>query len=235
MNVPEFRYFIFTTALILGAAAQAAAQECIGISPTARGYFAYGVEGTDGATGEGFTLGVRIGQAGLQLHRRTLEPVSVADDIESLHAQVAVPLSKKVPLCAIGGIGWTGYDTDRIFSWGTDVDGNTVQTGTAGGPYLQLRAPIGLAIGKELKVTERFRVAGFVSNSVVYDFERVDSHEAGRRLERHSLGFAANLGLSLNYGRIMLRPSLYHFTTLRQSYDQYNDFPFASLQLGVRF
>jgi hypothetical protein len=221
---------------LFATAGPAIAQECLGLSATSRGYFSYGFEGTDGATGEGFTVGVRLGQGALQLQRRTLEPVSVVDDIESVNAQVAWPVTKKLPICVVAGLAWTGYDTDRINSWSTDIEGNVVQSGTAGGPYLRLRVPLGISIGKELKLTKRFSVGGFLNNSLLYDYERFDSAVMDRELKRNGFGVAATGGLSLNYSRLMLRPTFTHFTTLNgKSFDEYNDFPFLSIQLGVRF
>lgn len=221
---------------LFASAGPAMAQECLGLSSTSRGYFSYGFEGTDGATGEGFTLGVRLGQGAVQLQRRTLEPASVVDDIESLNAQIAWPITKKLPLCVVTGLAWTGYDTDRINMWSTDGNGNVVQSGTEGGPYLQLRVPLGVSIGKELKLSKRFSVGGFLNNSLLYDYERFDSVSQDRELTRNGFGVAATAGLSLNYSRIMLRPTFTHFSTLNgRSFDEYNDFPFLSIQLGVRF
>jgi hypothetical protein len=225
----------FTAMAILVGAAPVAAQECIGISSNARGYFTYGLEGTDGATGEGFTLGVRVGSGSLQLQRRTLEPTSVIDDIESLQAQVTVPVAKKVPVCIIAGIGWTGYDTGEIFSWSTDGEGNTTQSGRAGGPYMQLRVPVGIAIGKEFKFTQRLAFAPFASNSFMYDYERFESVQLDRQMHEHGIGMVSAVGFSLSYGRFMLRPSLTNIADLNGSFDRYNDFPFLSLQLGVKF
>ena len=225
----------FAAAVMLVSATQVAAQECIGISSTARGYFTYGLEGTDGATGEGFTLGVRVGSGSLQLQRRTLEPSSVIDDIESLQAQVAVPVAKKVPVCIVAGIGWTGYDTGEIFSWSTDGDGNTTQSGRAGGPYMQLRVPVGIAVGKEFKFTQRLAFAPFLSNSFMYDYERFESVQLGRNMHEHGVGMVSAVGFSLSYGRFMLRPSLTNTADLNGSFDRYNDFPFLSVQLGLKF
>ena len=221
--------------LVVGVTTTAAAQECVGIPQDTRGYFSYGMEGTDGATGEGFTVGVRLGQGLLQVQRGTLEPVTVVDDIESLHLQGAYPISKKLPVCLTAGFGWTGYDTDRINGWSTDGQGNITHDGTAGGPYLRLRMPVGISLGKEFKVSENTSAVGFVSNSLLYDFERYERPSFGRE-QRHAFGVAAAVGVTLNYRRIMLRSSLSNFTTLNgNSVDQYNDFPFMSLQLGIKF
>lgn len=227
--------------LILGAvawtltlSASAAAQQCLGLSNSARGYFAYGFEGTDGASGEGFTLGLRLGGGSVQLQRRTLEPVNLVDDMETLQGLGAVPVLKQLPLCATAGLGWTGYDDDRVNVFGTDAEGNLIQRGTAAGPYLKLQVPVGLALGKELELSSKFAVGGFVNPSLVYEYEKYESFN-GNTETRSGVGLGFTTGLTMSYSRVMLRSTLTSLSSHNYTLNGYNNFPFLSVQLGVKF
>jgi hypothetical protein len=228
------RLILSAIAMTLVLSAHAAAQQCLGLSNSARGYFTYGFEGTDGASGDGFTLGLRFGNGSVQLQRRTLEPVNLVDDMETLQGLGAVPVTKTLPLCATLGLGWTGYDDDRINGSGTDVEGNLIQRGTAAGPYTRIQAPLGVALGKELQIGSKFAVGGFVNPSLVYEFERYESF-TGTREERSSLNLGFTAGLSMSYSRIMLRSALSSLSSHNYTLNGYNNFPFLSLQLGVKF
>ena len=225
-----------TTALVctLALSARAAAQECLGLSAENKGYFSYGVEGTDGASGEGFTLGLRVGSGSVQLLRRTLEPVNLVDDMETVQGIVAVPLRVRLPLCVTAGFGWTGYDDDRVNVFGNDEEGNLIQRGTAAGPYLRLQAPVGVALGRELRLSSKIAVGGFVNPALVYEYEKYESFN-GDTVTRGGLGLGITTGVSASYGRLMLRSTLSSLSSRNYTLNGYNNFPFLSLQLGVKF
>jgi hypothetical protein len=228
------RWAAGTLVLTMWSPAQVAAQECLGLSASSRGYFSYGFEGTDGATGEGFTLGLRLGSGSVQLQRRELEPVGLVDDMQTLQALGAVPISRRMPLCATGGLTWTNYDDDRINAFGNDAEGNLIQRGTASGPYLRLQSPVGVALGKELRVGDKFAVGGFVNPSLVYEFERYESFD-GSINSRDGVGLGFTAGMSMSYSRLMLRSTLSSLSSRNYTLNGFNNFPFLSLQLGVKF
>ena len=215
-------------------ATTAAAQQCLGLSDSARGYFAYGFEGTDGATGEGFTLGLRLGTSSVQLQRRSLEQVNLVDEMETLQGLAAVPINKRLPLCATAGLAWTGYDDDRVTVFGTDAEGNFIQRGLAAGPYTRLQAPVGVALGKELQLASKFAVGGFVNPSLVYEFEKYESF-SGATDQRSGVGLGFTAGLSMSYSRVMLRTTLSSLSSHNYTLNGFNNFPFLALQLGVKF
>jgi hypothetical protein len=214
--------------------AEATAQECLGITAGSRGYFSYGVEGTDGATGETFTVGLRLQDFTMQFQKRTLKPSLMVDDLDRTELQVAYPLARKIPLCIVGGFSWSAYDTDQVFGWGTDENGNTTTHGRAGGPYSQLRVPIGISLGKEFTLTEKFRVATFVQNSVLFEAESGEAFD-GTRIHQKTLGLGVTAGLNASYGRLLLRSTISNTRMLDSSLGFYNDYPYMSLQLGVKF
>jgi hypothetical protein len=229
-----------TAALALGLAAtisaEAAAQECLGISAGSRGYVSYGVEGTDGVTGQAATVGLRLSDFNVQLHGRLMDPGGtsfsggVTGSVKTIEAQVAYPITKKVPLCVFAGLGWTNYKLER-----TGFFGGTEPT-TETGPFTQLQVPIGISLGKEFRVTERFRVSGFVQNAALYRFERYDSGLASGGYRTHNtLGLGVTVGAGLSYGPLMLRSTISNHKTLNNSVGLYDDFPYMSLQLGVKF
>src|SRR5687767_7899501 len=113
------RVMIGTVACAFGVVGNAAAQECLGISPGTRAYASYGVEGTDGITGQALTVGFRASDFTVQLHGRLMEPNALvltpgggksARDMKTVQLQLAYPITKKLPLCVFGGLGWTNYD-----------------------------------------------------------------------------------------------------------------------------
>jgi len=214
--------------------ASAAAQQCLGLSNSARGYLTYGFEGTDGATGEGLSLGLRFGTGSVQLQRRSLEPVNLVDEMETLQGLGAVPITKQLPLCATVGLGWTGYDDDRVDVFGADADGNFIQRGTAAGPYNRLQVPVGVALGKELQIGSKFAVGGFVNPSLVYEFEKYESFN-GSTEQRSGIGLGFTTGLSMSYSRLMLRSTLTSLSSRSYTLNGFNNFPFLSVQLGVKF
>ena len=226
--------FILALALTLMAAATAPAQQCLGLSDSARGYFSYGFEGTDGATGEGFTLGLRLGSGSVQLQRRSLEQVNLVDEMETLQGLAVVPVGKRLPLCATVGFGWTGYDDDRVNVFGTDAEGNFIQRGTAAGPYTRLQAPVGIALGKEMQVSSKFAIGGYVNPSLVYEFEKYESF-TGSTDTRSSMNLGLTAGVSMSYSRILLRSTLSSLSSHSYTLNGFNNFPFLSVQLGVKF
>ena len=225
-----------TTALALTVvlSAPAAAQECVGLAPDAKGYIAYGLEGTDGASGDGFSVGVRVRGVGLHLQRRTLEPVNLVDDMQTVQAMVAVPLKTRLPLCVTAGFGWTGYDDDRVDIFGNDADGNLIERGTAAGPYLRLQTPVGVSLGRELRIGKKLGLGGFVNPALVYEYEKYESFDA-TTVKRDGLGLGITTGGSASYGRVMLRATLASLSSHNYTLNGYNNFPFFSAQLGVRF
>jgi hypothetical protein len=220
--------------LTLTLAANAAAQECQGLSNSGRGYFAYGFEGTDGATGEGFTLGLRFPSAGIQLQRRSLEQVNLVDEMETLQGLASFPVIKSLPLCVTAGLGWTGYDDDRVNVFGTDAEGNFIQRGTAAGPYMRLQAPVGVSLGKELRLGSKFAVGGFVNPSLVYEFEKYESF-SGATDKRSGIGLGFTTGLSVSYSRLLLRSTMSSLSSRTYTLNGFNNFAFLSVQLGVKF
>jgi hypothetical protein len=214
--------------------AQAAAQQCLGLSNSGRGYFAYGIEGTDGATGEGFTLGLRFGKGSVQLSRRSLEQVNLVEEMETLQGLGAVPISTRLPLCVTAGLVWTGYDDDRVHELGVDAQGNFITRGMAAGPYLRLQAPVGVTLGKEIQIGSKLAVGGFVNPSLVYEFEKYESF-TGSTDERSSVNIGFTTGLSLSYSRLMLRSTLTSLSSHNYTLNGFNNFPFLSVQLGVKF
>jgi hypothetical protein len=221
-------------ALVVVFAAPAAAQECVGLSRETKGYFSYGFEGTDGATGQGFALGLRVGSSSVHLQRRSLEPVSLIDDMQTVQGVVAVPLKTSLPLCVTGGLTWTGYDDDRANVFGQDEEGNAIQRATAAGPYLRLQTPAGVSLGRELRVSRKIAVGGFVNPSLVYEYERYESFN-GNTMKRHGVGLGITTGVSASYGRFMLRSILSSLSSHNYTLNGYNNFPVLSVQLGVRF
>ena len=225
-----------TTALTLTlvCSAPAAAQQCVGLSSETKGYFSYGFEGTDGATGDGFALGLRVGNSSVHLQRRELEPVNLIDEMETLQGVVAVPLKTRLPLCITAGLGWTGYDDDRVNVFGQDADGNLIQRGSAAGPYLRLQTPVGISLGRELQLSSRIAVGGFVNPALVFEYEKYESFD-GSTHQRNGLGLGITTGVSASYRRVMLRSTLSSLSSHNYTLNGYNNFPFLSVQLGVRF
>lgn len=209
--------------------AEAAAQECLGITAGSRGYASYGVEGTDGVTGQAATVGLRLSDFNVQLHARVMDPggrtfsSGVNGRMHTVELQVARPITKKLPLCLFSGLGWTGYDLEH-FSAGE----------TSSGGYTQLRVPLGISLGKEFKLTENLGVSTFVQNAALYQFERFDPSDV-RASSQSTLGIGMTAGLGLTYGRLMLRSTISNYKTLSSPVGLYNDFPYMSLQVGVKF
>ena len=219
------RVGIGTVAFVFGMLGNAAAQECLGISAGSRGYASYGVEGTDGVTGQALTVGLTVRDFSLQLHGRRMDPGGttfsggVVGRMHTLQLQAAHPITKKLPLCIFGGFGWTGYNMERE---------------NVNSPYTQLRAPLGISLGKEFKLTDQFSVSTFVQNAALFDVERFE-RGGGFTSNQFNLGVGMAAGLGLSYGPLMLRSTISNYKTLRSSPALYNDFPYMSLQLGVKF
>jgi hypothetical protein len=140
---------------------------------------------------------------------------------------LAYPITRKVPLCLFGGLGWTGYTLQRVISLPTDAQEFMV------GEYTHLRVPIGISLGKEFKITEKFRLSTFAQNAVMYEFEKYRPEQ--REFEHNTLGIGMTAGLGLSYGPIMLRSTISNYKAFSDGVGLYNDFPFMSLQLGVKF
>lgn len=223
------RVLLMTVGLILSVSAGAFAQECLGISAGTRAYVSYGAEGTDGVTGQALTVGLRLREFNVQLHGRTMDPggrsfsSGVDGRMNTVALQVAHPITKKLPLCVFGGLGWTGYDIERF---------NAGQTTTS--PYTQIQVPLGISLGKEFKLSDNFSISSFVQNAAVYQLERGDVFD-GRRVQEHNLGVGVTAGLGISYGPLMLRSTISNYKLLKNSFGLYNDFPYMSLQLGVKF
>lgn len=230
----SLRTILCVATFVGGLTAQAAAQQCLGLSDSGRGYFAYGIEGTDGATGEGFTLGLRLGKGSVQLSRRSLEEVNLVEEMETLHGLGAVPVGTRLPLCVTAGLVWTGYDDDRVDELGVDAQGKFITRGTAAGPYLRFQAPVGLSLGKEIQLGSKLALGGFVNPSLVYEFERYESF-TGSTDQRSSINIGLTTGLSMSYSRIMLRSTLSSLSSHNYTLNGFNNFPFLSVQLGVKF
>lgn len=231
---PFEKLTLATLTLSLALAAPATAQQCLGLSATTRGYVTYGVEGTDGATGKGSTLGLRFGTGMIQLQHRELEPADLIDEMQTLQTLGAFPVRQALPLCVTGAFAWTGYDDDRINSWGADAEGNLIQRGTAAGPYLRIQAPVGVALGKELTVSSRFAVGGFVNPTLVYEYEKYESFDGGT-VSRDGIGLGFTTGLSMSFRRLLLRSTLSSLSSRNYTLNGFNNFPFLSVQMGVKF
>jgi hypothetical protein len=154
--------------------------------------------------------------------------------METLQGLAAASVMKSLPLCATAGLAWTGYDDDRVNVFGTDAEGNFIERGTAAGPYLRLQLPIGLALGKELKFGGKLAAGGFVNPSLVYEYEKYDSF-TGATDERSSVNLGFATGVSLSYGRVLLRSTLSSLSSHSYTLNGYRNFPFLSVQLGVKF
>lgn len=226
------------TAMVLAltgvCAARGFGQECVGLSPDSKGYFAYGLEGTDGASGQGLALGLRLGSSGLHLQRRTLEPGNLVDDMQTVQGVAAVALKTRLPLCVTVGLGWTGYDDDRVDVFGNDAQGNVIQRERAAGAYLRLQAPLGISLGRELHVSQHIAVGGFINPALVYEYERYESFN-GSTVTRDGAGLGITTGASVTYRRILLRSTLSSLSSHNYTLNGYNNFPFLSLQVGVTF
>lgn len=221
--------------LAITISAEAAGQECLGISPGTRGYASFGLEGTDAVTGHAATVGLRLRDVTVQLHGRRLDQGSGSrpdfansvDHVKTLQLQLAYPITRKVPLCVFGGLGWTGYTLQRVISLPGEPQQNMV------GGYHHLRVPIGISLGKEFQLTENLRLSTFAQNAVMYEFEKYSPEQ--RDFNHNTLGIGMTAGLGLSYGHLMLRSTISNYKAFSDGVGLYNDFPFMSLQLGVKF
>jgi hypothetical protein len=231
------RILMFSVSMVFGVAMSAAAQECVGISPGSRGYASFGLEGTDAVTGYAGTLGLQLRDFTVQLHGRRMDQghsgridlANSADHVKTVQLQVAHPITSKFPLCVFGGFGWTGYTLERTLRVSP-----TEQQFVTGG-YTQVRVPVGISLGKEFKLTENFRVSTFAQNAVMYEFEKYDPDQQERKTHHNTLGIGMTAGLGVSYGPLMLRSTISNYKALKNGVGLYNDFPFMSLQLGVKF
>jgi hypothetical protein len=224
------RVLLVTLAFAGTTAMEAEAQECLGYTAATRAYASYGVEGTDGVTGQALTVGMRWRDLNLQLHGRVMDPnaISVSGSAvdgrtHTVQLQAAHPITNKLPLCVFGGLGWTGYDMQRF---------NGAETVT--GAYTQYQVPLGISLGKEFQLTDRLSLTTFAQNAVLYQFENLSGAQAFDR-KQHTIGIGMAAGLGLSYGPLMLRSTISNYKTLNNGIGMYNDFPYMSLQIGVKF
>lgn len=212
------------------------AQECVGMPSEGRGFFTYGFEGTDGATGDGLSFAYHTSDAALLLQRRSLDGFTLVDDLGSTEAQASLRVpSLRVPVCLVAGLNWTAYDNEReeSRSWTAKEPGYVTERHRVGGPYHRLRVPIGIGLGREFQLGP-VSLVPFVAPSIVYETETYRPERAAEQ-ERHQWGWGASSGLTAAAGWLVIRSTLSHTVTDEYALSSQHNFPLFSLHAGVRF
>jgi hypothetical protein len=227
---------LFSVIAATALARPALAQACVGL-PGGRGMLSVGFEGTDGATGQGVGFAYQAGNAALVLQHRSLDVFSLAGELSTSEVQASVGLpSGRLPLCLTAGVQRTAYDDDRheSTSWVSTEPEHEVRRYRVGGPYRGLRVPVGVSLGRELRVNERLSLVPFVRPAVVFQRESYQP-ETGPEQTRSGWGLGAAGGVSVAYDWLVLRSTLSHTTTPRDALSTLSDFPTLSVHAGVRF
>lgn len=221
---------------LLASAGAAAAQQCVGVPSQGRGFLTYGFEGTDGATGEGVSFAYGTPNAAVLLHRRSMDGFTLVDDLGSTEAQLSIRLPRvALPVCLVAGGQWTAYDNEReeSRSWTAREPGYVIQRNRTGGPYERVRVPVGISVGEEFRVG-RVSLTPFVTPTVVYESETYRPFDGGAQ-RRTDWGYGATGGVTAAIGWLVVRPTLSHVSTHDYALSSQNNWPVASLQVGVKF
>jgi hypothetical protein len=213
----------------------AAAQACVGLPTSAPGSFRYGFEGTDAADGYGFAASIRGSRAGLEFGRKSLNHLSLADDVSILTVRGSWQLFTGVRgLCLLAGAERTSYLA--AWNWFTSVDetGQRTDELTVDGNFDRYRFPVGLGLGQSFRLSESVDLYPFVTSTLVLEHERFERrHDVFQLKTRPALGTEAGLGITM--GRIMLRSTVSHVWTSRNALTGLNNFPYLSVHVGFVF
>ena len=226
-----------TTVLILaGSSLPALAQDCVGL-PAGRGLLSVGFEGTDGATGQGVGFAYQTRGAAVLLEHRSLDDISLADErtTTGMQASVKVP-AVRLPICVVAGVQSTSYDDTfhESTSWTGHDPGYRVERHRMGGLYHSLRVPVGVSIGREFQIGERFSVIPFIQPSVVFDTESYRPHSGGEQ-SRSAWGIGGSGGVTAAFDWFVLRSAISHAATHEYALSMQHNWPVVSLHAGVRF
>lgn len=222
---------------LLGAARPAAAQECVGL-PSGRGVLSLGVEGTDGASGQGVAFAYQTPNASLQLQHRSLDAFAQDDEISTSEVQAAVRLRRaRLPICITAGAQWTDYEYSEHAGSGYSQTEPGVRTDSYRviGGYQRLRVPVGVSVGREFDLGRGWSVVPYLQGTVVWERERMAFASGFPPQKRLGLGWGVNGGLAVAKDWLVVRASLTHTETFERALSSRNNFPGVSLHLGVRF
>lgn len=221
----------------LGLVRPAAAQECVGL-PSGRGVLSVGFEGTDGATGQGLSFAYQTRNAALMLQHRSLDVLSLVDEMSTSEGQVSLrlPSGPRLPVCATVGLQTTAYRNDytESTSWTSGDPDHEIQRNRIGGPYSGLRVPLGVSMGREFRVSDRMAVVPFLQPTVVFQGEHYQP-QRGPEETRNNWGLGLSGGVTAAFDWLVLRSTVTHTTRPGNSLSTLNDWPTVSLHAGVRF
>lgn len=228
---------------LLAMAGPAHAQECVGL-PSGRGILSLGLEGTDGATGQGAAFAYQTRGASLQLQHRSLDAFAQQDEISDTEVQGAVRLGRfRLPLCITAGVQLTDYEYSEHAGSGTGQDGIYTDSYRIIGGYERVRVPVGISVGREFNVGRGVSVVPYLQPTLVWESERMTPVSNVARTgaggsaaqTRTGLGWGVNTGVAVAKDWLVVRANLSHTNTFERALSPRNAWPGVSLHLGVRF
>ena len=213
------------------------AQECVGLPSGGRGVLTYGFEGADGATGQGLGFAYQTHRGAVILQHRWLNDFTLVDEMRTTDLQGSARItSTDLPVCVTAGLQWTSYDTDRLESEGWRSDNPEYRTRNIrlGGAYGRTRIPVGVAFGREIRLSRNVSLTPFLAPGVVYEYESY-LPETGARQVRDALGWRADGGVTTRAGWFVLRTIVRQTGTHDYALSSQHNFLELTLQAGVRF
>lgn len=220
--------------MALFAAAPAHAQECVGM-PGGRGMLSLGLDGTDGASGPGVAFAYQTPGASVQLQHRSLDAFAQQDEINETEVQAAIRLGRfRLPLCITAGAQLTDYEySEHAGSW-AGADGIYTDSYRIIGGYQRVRVPVGISLGREFNVGRGVSLVPYLQPTVVWERERMTPAGSAAQT-RTGLGWGVNTGIAVAKDWLVVRANLSHTNTFERALSSRNNWPGASVHLGVRF
>jgi hypothetical protein len=229
---------VFIAAVVASSTSNAAAQECVGIPSRDKVYFAAGMAGTDGASGDALLFDYQFPRASVLLEQRSLGVFAHANPQSISSAQVSVKV-KGLHGCVVSGANWQAWNTEgsESRSWSSSDPNVFVERHSVGGYYTRLRIPLGVSFGRTLE-WKAVSVTPFVNPFAVFESESYRSNEpalSGAKNIRGSFGEGLATGLGLRLGWFMMRPTLMTTHTRDRALSGKQNEPEFAMHLGVVF
>jgi hypothetical protein len=178
-------------ALISAFAGQALAQECVGLPAQSHGTFTAGLEGTDGAVGEGIKFARSENTWSLQLGYKGLAKHFVPNRMATFSVQASHGLWGKLKdVCVTGAPEVTQYSVlDRGVAAGFPSPDLT------NGQYRRVGMPAGLSLGHSFAVRRWLTLVPFFNPQIIAEFEHF-APDSGALQTRSIVSYRSAVGVT---------------------------------------
>lgn len=198
------------------------AQVGFGVPAGSDGIAGFAFEGTDGATGEGFRLGITDRRFAVHLHRAELDDGPAGPDgVQFMRVDVALQLDRLPDAVWVtGGTETVQYETRPILL-----------------EYERVRYAIGVATGYEFRIGPFASVIPYIAPSAAFEHEALVDEEDGEDVEIDSdasIRVGGSFGLSLAAGPVLIHSEVRHFFG-DDDLGGRNNWPFLSVGLAWIF